>query len=67
VSPQDYDAYLKAREQGMDTRHALESINQPGTAVTTHPFNLDEHYQQAKGVNNTINTGGSPGSGGGSG
>jgi len=61
VSPQDYDAYLKAREQGMDTQHALESIGQPGAAVTTHPFNLDEHYQQTKGLNNTINSGGGNG------
>jgi cytochrome c oxidase subunit II len=61
VSPQDYDAYLKAREQGMDTQHALESINQPGLAVTTHPFNLDEHYQRSQGVNNTINSGGGNG------
>jgi len=61
VSPQDYDAYLKAREQGMDTQHALESIGQPGLAVTTHPFNLDEHYQQTKGLNNTINSGGGNG------
>jgi cytochrome c oxidase subunit 2 len=47
VSPQDYDAYLKARQSGQDTRSALQSIGQPGTAVTTHPFNLDQHYQQA--------------------
>jgi cytochrome c oxidase subunit II len=65
VSPEKYDAYLKAREKGMDTRHALQSIGLPGTAVTTHPFNLDEHYQQSKGVTNTINTGGSGGGGNG--
>jgi cytochrome c oxidase subunit 2 len=55
VSPQDYDAYLRARQSGMDTRAALQSIGQPGNAVTTHPFNLDEHYQQAA-QHNTINS-----------
>jgi cytochrome c oxidase subunit 2 len=55
VSPQDYDAYLKARQSGKDTRAALQSIGQPGTAVTTHPFNLQEHYQQAP-QHNTINS-----------
>jgi cytochrome c oxidase subunit 2 len=58
VSPQDYESYLKARQSGMDTRHALQSIGQPGTAVTTHPFNLDEVYQQSKHASNTINSGG---------
>jgi cytochrome c oxidase subunit 2 len=46
VRPQQYAAYLAARQQGMDTRHALESIGLPGTSVTTHPFNLNQDYQQ---------------------
>jgi len=50
VSPQNYDAYLKARQSGMDTQAALESIGQPGTAITTHPFNLDKTYEQASTV-----------------
>jgi cytochrome c oxidase subunit 2 len=48
VSPQQYDAYLAARSSGMDTHSALVSIGQPGDAVTTHPFNLTQDYQQAK-------------------
>jgi cytochrome c oxidase subunit 2 len=38
VSPQDYDAYLKARESGLSTHDALVKIGQPGTATTTHPL-----------------------------
>lgn len=38
VSGDDYDAYLKARESGMSTAEALESIGQPGHATTTEPF-----------------------------
>jgi len=38
VSGDDYDAYLAAREKGMSTSQALESIGQPGRSTTTHPF-----------------------------
>jgi cytochrome c oxidase subunit 2 len=38
VSGEDYDAYLEARESGMDTREALEEIGQPGESTTTAPF-----------------------------
>jgi len=38
VSGDDYDAYLKARQSGMTTAEALESIGQPGHATTTEPF-----------------------------
>jgi cytochrome c oxidase subunit II len=38
VSGDDYDAYLEARESGMDTAEALEEIGQPADATTTHPF-----------------------------
>ena len=34
----DYDAYIQARESGMDTFDALEEIGQPGLATTTTPF-----------------------------
>ena len=47
VTPQQYDAYLAARSSGMDTHSALVSIGLPGDAVTTHPFNLPQDYQQA--------------------
>jgi len=49
VSPQDYDAYLAARQQGQTTAAALESIGQPGTATVTHPFDLVNDAQQAQG------------------
>jgi cytochrome c oxidase subunit 2 len=48
VTPQQYDAYLAARSSGMDTHSALVSIGLPGDAVSTHPFNLTQDYQQAK-------------------
>jgi cytochrome c oxidase subunit II len=38
VSGDDYDAYLEARESGMDTFEALEEIGQPGLSSTTTPF-----------------------------
>jgi cytochrome c oxidase subunit 2 len=40
VSGDDYDAYLQARESGMGTSEALESIGQSGTAGTTTPLEL---------------------------
>src|SRR3954464_7104226 len=38
VSGDDYDDYLKAREQGKSTSQALEQIGQKGHATSTHPF-----------------------------
>jgi len=49
VSPADYDAYLAARESGQSTFDALESIGQPGEAVTTHPWDLAHDSQRANG------------------
>jgi cytochrome c oxidase subunit II len=49
VSGDDYDAYLEARESGMDTYEALEEIGQPGEATTTSPLNVGERAQQANG------------------
>jgi cytochrome c oxidase subunit II len=40
VSGGDYDAYLAARESGMGTSEALESIGQPGQSSTTTPLEL---------------------------
>jgi cytochrome c oxidase subunit II len=40
VSGEDYDAYLDARESGLDTFEALEEIGQPGLSSTTTPFEL---------------------------
>ena len=38
VSGDDYDAYLDARESGLDTFEALEEIGQPGLSSSTTPF-----------------------------
>jgi cytochrome c oxidase subunit 2 len=38
VSGDDYDAYLEARESGLDTFAALEEIGQPGLSSATTPF-----------------------------
>jgi cytochrome c oxidase subunit II len=47
VSPADYDAYLSARESGLSTYDALESIGQPGTSVSTEPFRGDREQASA--------------------
>jgi cytochrome c oxidase subunit 2 len=38
VSGDDYDAYIEARESGLDTYEALEEIGQPGLSSSTTPF-----------------------------
>lgn len=45
VSGDDYDAYLAAREQGMDTYAALNEIGQPGAAESTTPLQLFQAKQ----------------------
>jgi cytochrome c oxidase subunit II len=47
VSPQDFEDYIDAREDGSTTFEALEEIGQPGAATTTSPFDLGERSQQA--------------------
>jgi cytochrome c oxidase subunit 2 len=49
VSGDDYDAYLEARESGMNTFEALEEIGQPGVAGTTTPLELTQNQQQTSG------------------
>ncbi|MGY1691749.1 aa3-type cytochrome oxidase subunit II [Geodermatophilus sp. SYSU D01105] len=49
VSPEDYDAYLAARESGLSTFDALESIGVPGEAQTTSPWDLVDDAQRADG------------------
>ncbi|WP_324277300.1 cytochrome c oxidase subunit II [Blastococcus brunescens] len=49
VSGEEYDAYLEARESGLDTYEALEEIGQPGLSSTTTPFD----YLQNKNVDQT--------------
>ena len=46
VSPADFDAYLSARESGLSTYDALESIGQPGDATTTKPWDLGKDEQR---------------------
>jgi cytochrome c oxidase subunit 2 len=38
VSPADFQSYLDARESGLSTYDALESIGQPGNATSTTPM-----------------------------
>jgi cytochrome c oxidase subunit 2 len=47
VSPDDFDAYLAARESGQSTFDALESIGQPGAATSTTPFPLERQQASA--------------------
>jgi cytochrome c oxidase subunit 2 len=53
VSGDDYDAYLAAREEGLDTFAALDEIGQPGSATTTTPLELfqakNDNQQQSGG------------------
>ncbi len=49
VSAEDYDAYLAARESGLSTYDALESIGQQGAATSTSPFDLIDDAQRADG------------------
>jgi cytochrome c oxidase subunit II len=49
VSPADYDAYLAARESGLSTFDALESIGQPGAAQTTSAWDTVSDPQRADG------------------
>ncbi|MGY1594384.1 cytochrome c oxidase subunit II [Geodermatophilus sp. SYSU D00708] len=49
VSPTDYDAYLAARESGLSTFDALESIGQPGEAQTTSAWDTVSDPQRADG------------------
>ncbi|UOY02998.1 aa3-type cytochrome oxidase subunit II [Blastococcus sp. PRF04-17] len=44
VSGDDYDAYIEARESGLNTYEALEEIGQPGLSSSTAPF----EYLQGK-------------------
>jgi cytochrome c oxidase subunit 2 len=47
VSPADYQAYLAAREKGLSTHDALESIGQPGDSTSTKPFDLQRQQSEA--------------------
>jgi cytochrome c oxidase subunit 2 len=54
VSGEDYDAYIEARESGLDTYDALEEIGQPGSSSTTTPLELfrDKNVNQQQADNN---------------
>lgn len=47
VSAEDFEAYIDARESGLSTFDALESIGQDGAATTTTPFELGRQQQAA--------------------
>lgn len=49
VQPNDFKAYLDKRREGKTNAEALQAINQPPIAVTTHPFDTrrGELAQQA--------------------
>jgi cytochrome c oxidase subunit 2 len=47
VSAEDFEAYIDARESGLSTFDALESIGQDGAATTTQPFELGRQQQAA--------------------
>jgi cytochrome c oxidase subunit II len=49
VTPADYDDYLAARESGLSTFDALESIGQPGEPQTTQAWDLVDDAQRADG------------------
>ncbi|MCW2580937.1 MAG: cytochrome c oxidase, subunit [Blastococcus sp.] len=45
VSGEDYDAYLEARQSGLDTFEALDAIGQPGLSSATTPFEALQNKQ----------------------
>ena len=47
VEPNDFKAYLQQRIAGKTNAEALLAINQPPTAVTTHPFDTRRGEQAA--------------------
>ncbi|MGY1807512.1 cytochrome c oxidase subunit II [Blastococcus sp. SYSU D00669] len=48
VSPDAYEDYLAAREDGAGTAEALESIGEDPTATSTTPFDLVNDYQRTE-------------------
>jgi len=48
VAPNDFKAYLQQRMAGKTNAEALQAINQPPTAITTHPFDTRRGEQAAK-------------------
>ena len=51
VNGADYEAYLAARENGLSTHDALESIGQPGNATSTRPLDLQREQSSAAASN----------------
>jgi len=47
VSQEDFADYISARESGLSTSDALESIGQPGAATSTTPFPGEREQQSA--------------------
>ncbi|GAB4082943.1 cytochrome c oxidase subunit II [Modestobacter muralis] len=51
VDQADYEAYLAAREDGLSTYDALESIGQPGNSTSTRPLDLEREQSSAAASN----------------
>ena len=49
VSQDDYDSYIRARESGMTTAEALESIGQDPVSSTTRPMDTDREQAVGQG------------------
>jgi len=47
VSPEDFEDYISARESGLSTHDALESIGQSGSATSTTPFPGEREQQSS--------------------
>ncbi|MGC9667246.1 cytochrome c oxidase subunit II [Planosporangium sp. 12N6] len=47
VTPDKYERFIAARQQGMSTPEALESIGEKPFATTTHPFPADQQQRAA--------------------
>ncbi|MCZ2814791.1 aa3-type cytochrome oxidase subunit II [Modestobacter sp. VKM Ac-2984] len=45
VTPDEYETYLEAREEGLSSYDALVLIGEPGEAVSTEPFLLQREQQ----------------------
>jgi cytochrome c oxidase subunit 2 len=48
VEPNDFKAYLLQRQAGKTNAEALMAIDQPATAITTHPFDTRRGEQSAQ-------------------
>ena len=50
MSSADFDSFIEARQDGLTTAQALESIGQAPHATTTRPFGNDRGQRDADGT-----------------